>query len=46
VVLFEKGEIASGESSHAAGLVTQFDLPDAHAVPQVQHRALQQPGLV
>lgn len=24
VVLFEKGEIASGESSHAAGLVTQF----------------------
>ena len=24
VILFEKGEIASGESSHAAGLVTQF----------------------
>lgn len=24
VVLYEKGEIASGESSHAAGLVTQF----------------------
>src|SRR5438093_11672959 len=24
VVLLEKGEIASGESSHAAGLVTQF----------------------
>ena len=24
VVLVEKGEIASGESSHAAGLVTQF----------------------
>jgi glycine cleavage system T protein len=24
VVLFEKGEIASGESTHAAGLVTQF----------------------
>ncbi len=24
VALFEKGEIASGESSHAAGLVTQF----------------------
>src|SRR5512136_2893096 len=24
VVLIEKGEIASGESSHAAGLVTQF----------------------
>jgi glycine/D-amino acid oxidase-like deaminating enzyme len=24
VVLCEKGEIASGESSHAAGLVTQF----------------------
>jgi len=24
MVLFEKGEIASGESSHAAGLVTQF----------------------
>jgi 4-methylaminobutanoate oxidase (formaldehyde-forming) len=24
VILFEKGDIASGESSHAAGLVTQF----------------------
>jgi 4-methylaminobutanoate oxidase (formaldehyde-forming) len=24
VILFEKGEIASGESTHAAGLVTQF----------------------
>ena len=24
VVILEKGEIASGESSHAAGLVTQF----------------------
>ena len=24
VILLEKGEIASGESSHAAGLVTQF----------------------
>src|SRR5512135_3364239 len=24
IVLLEKGEIASGESSHAAGLVTQF----------------------
>ena len=24
VVIIEKGEIASGESSHAAGLVTQF----------------------
>jgi len=24
VVLLEKGDIASGESSHAAGLVTQF----------------------
>ena len=24
IVLVEKGEIASGESSHAAGLVTQF----------------------
>src|SRR4030067_3621625 len=24
VVLFERGEIASGESTHAAGLVTQF----------------------
>ena len=24
IVLFEKGEIASGESTHAAGLVTQF----------------------
>ena len=24
IVLLEKGEIASGESSHAAGVVTQF----------------------
>ena len=46
VILVEKGEIASGESSHAAGLgdaVRHLANPDA--VPQVQHRAVQRTGL-
>jgi glycine/D-amino acid oxidase-like deaminating enzyme len=45
--LVEKGEIASGESSHAAGLVTQFATSQAMLeVPHVQRGVIQRVGAV
>ena len=40
VLLLEKDELTSGSTCHAAGLVTQFNLPDDDAVPPLQRRAL------
>ncbi len=41
IVLLEKGEIASGESSHAAGVGDSIcDLASHDGIPQIQYRTL------